>query len=128
MTNVIVCAVLLTGCTTSAGPEPTLTATTGVRGHTVVEGNCPAGRSKSPCPDKPYQARIIVTRADSVNGVADVTSARDGSFSIPLAPGDYTLHASSPGGGFVPSAGRAEVTVPAQGYAELTLRFDSSVR
>jgi len=120
----------LAACASPAAPTPTPapTLTTGVRGQVMIDGGCPVIRADSPCPDKPYQAKIIVFQGGSDAGVAEVTTRADGSFSIPLAPGTYTVRGQNLTGSVMPTGRPVDVTVPGQGYAEITVQFDSGIR
>jgi hypothetical protein len=123
-------AAALGACAPTAAPTPTpaSTLTTGVRGHVTIDGGCPVIRQDSPCPDKPYQARVVVFPAGSDAGIANVITDAGGLFSIALPPGSYTLRGENLAEAVMPHASPVDVVVPDRGYAEATIQFDSGIR
>jgi hypothetical protein len=71
-------------------------------------------------------ARIAATRPGADQVVAETTSGVDGVFSLALAPGSYTLTATT--ARQPPTARPLTVTVPQTGTAEVVITFDSGVR
>ncbi len=69
---------------------PAPSGDSGVEGTVTIGPTCPVQRIDSPCPDRPYEATIIVLDG-ARRQVAEVRSAADGHFRVLLAPG--RLHA-----------------------------------
>jgi Carboxypeptidase regulatory-like domain len=124
----------LAGCarTGPAGPDVPASriaaSNSGVQGRTVVDAGCPMVRDDSGCPERPLAARITVTTQGHDATVATATTGPDGTFRIPLPPGDYTLHPANLTGAVLPASGPQEVTVHAGQYTTITVPFDSGVR
>ena len=111
---------------TPAAPTATPPASgdTGIAGIATVGPTCPVERADSPCPDRPYEARITVWRGTTL--VAETRSAPDGRFTVRLAPGTYRVVGESEG--TLPRGTETTVTVGAGQMAAATLRFDSGIR
>jgi len=120
---ILILALDITACGTQ-GTAPQ----TGVEGRTMIDGGCPVLRIDSPCPDRPFPATVTAVHHGSTTATAATTSDTNGHFTLTLAPGDYTLHAAPTAGGSPPTAPDTEITVPATGYAQVTIRFDSGIR
>ena len=115
-------AVALAGC----GLVPTQPgAAAAVRGMVVAAPGCPVERTDSPCPAFHVAGAIVVaSRGDTK--VTGVRSAQDGSFTLSLPAGTYTLTATAPGG-YQSSASKV-VDVPADGDVTVTITLDSGIR
>lgn len=85
-------------------------------------------RADSPCPDRPYTAKITLTRRGQSDAVAATVSDADGRFSIGVPPGDYTLRPANLAGSVLPQASPLDVTVPSGGSTQVTVRFDTGIR
>jgi hypothetical protein len=117
-------AALLMGCQMTAMP---LSADeTGVKGTAlwgpVKPGPSRAGQSN----EAPLSATFEVRRDGQV--VARFKSDRAGRFEVPLPPGEYVI---TPARGTpipAPHSQATNVTVPADGFAEVTLRLDTGMR
>jgi hypothetical protein len=109
------------GTTDASGPHATNPAATGtgLSGVTVLDG-CPMLRYPQ-CQPRPVPASFAVLAAPAGPRVATVTTGVDGRFRVPLRPGSYLLQPLR--GGAVQGGGPVAVTVPANGYLELTVRF-----
>jgi hypothetical protein len=121
---VVLVALVLAACS----HRPTGPTGSGIEGHTLVDGGCPPAKDAPPCPDKPVPARITVTRADSDEPVAEVTSGPDGAFRIPLPAGRYTLRPANLTGTLLPATQPLDVDVHPDRYTTVTVPFDSGVR
>jgi len=102
---------------TSPGPSQ---SATGVEGRVLMVGGPVAvGPDGSPIPNSPWPSpgATVVARRGGLSGpvVAKAKTARDGSFTIDLPPGDYTLVALSMG------ATPEKVIVGDSGYATVKL-------
>jgi hypothetical protein len=112
----------------TAPPSPSLPPVdSGIAGTTVVDGGCPVQRVDQPCPDRPFQARIVVAR-DNASTVASVQTDADGRFRIPLPPGRYVVRPASPSNARLPRADPLPVVVEPGRYTTITVRFDSGIR
>ncbi len=112
----------------ACGAGPTPTPTSGIQGQILLGPTCPVQRADQPCPDKPYQATVIVHDAGSGREVRRFTSDADGRFRVPLAPGSYHLVPQSPQGTVFPRGVPADVAVPAGQFVEVTIHYDTGIR
>jgi hypothetical protein len=124
-TAVLVVAIGLGGCApTGASPSPS-TLDSGIRGTVLIGPTCPVEvAGQSPCV-KPYPAVLVVTDSDDKE-VARATAAADGTFTIPLPPGEYVI-LPQPGNPF-PQAQPLDVTVVPGQFAEVQVNYDSGIR
>ncbi len=115
--------ILLAACAPQIGPS----LTSGVKGQVLIGPMCPVMQEGVPCPDQPYQAKLI---ALDLNGrvVARASSDAEGKFEIELPPGEYILRAENPEGETLPYAGDVEFTVTADEFTEIVVYFDSGIR
>jgi len=74
----------------------------------------------------PLVGLFHVERGDET--VADFETDDDGRFRIALEPGDYEIVPDRSVRQLLPRRQRREVTVPDEGFDEVTLRFDSGLR
>lgn len=110
--------------TPGAASTPSPSGETGITGIATIGPTCPVERVDSPCPDRPYQARISVWRGDTV--VAETSSGADGRFSVSVPPGTYRVVGES--GATFPRGVETTVTVVGGQLLRVTLRFDSGIR
>jgi len=121
---------------TVSKPNPTPPATTiplppapqgasGIEGQTLIGPTCPVERLDSPCPDKPYQATLVVLNQSGTEVKRFDTNA-DGLFRVELPPGTYTLAPQSPGR--LPRAGQQAVQVTSGQFTSITITYDSGIR
>lgn len=107
-----------------AGPD----GSSGISGHTIVDGGCPVLQETGPpCPDQPLAAKVTVTDPKGQT-VAETTSNERGEFRIDLPPGEYTITPSNPSDAPLPYASPEQVTVRDGGFTEVRVKFDSGVR
>ncbi len=107
-----------------AGPSPDA----GIRGMVVLGPQCPLVMANSPCPDKPYQGKVLVKGANG-DVVATVTSGTDGRFELVLEPGHYVLQGVSPSSDVpFPAPKPVDVTVRPHAFAQVTVVFDTGIR
>ena len=99
----------------------------GIEGLVTIGPVCPVERVDTPCPDKPYQAMIVV-KNDQGNEVARVQSGQDGRFRVALEPGAYTLAPQSSNEGSFPFASEQQVEVQAGAFTTVSIEFDSGIR
>jgi hypothetical protein len=106
---------------------PACAQETGIRG-TVVRGPVKPGPSRmgDETDEAPLSATFTVHRND--REVTRFRSAADGSFTVSLPPGDYTIvpEKDTP----VPYATRqtTQVTVPEGAFADITIRLDTGMK
>lgn len=118
-----VVAFVLVACAPRSGPSAPPGG--GVRGQVLIGPVCPVEIAGHPCPDRPFQATIVAVAADGTEA-ARTKSGSDGRFELRLRPGSYRLTVVGLHG---PEIGEPrEVTVPDQGFAEVTLNVDSGIR
>ena len=117
------------GFTPDGNPiTPTPNLPSGVRGSVILGPTCPVGEPGATDPIAcltPYAAQLVIVDTDN-NVVGRVTSGADGRFEIDLAPGDYVI--TPLGGDPYPQAQPVAITVPAGGYAEVQINFDTGIR
>ncbi len=119
---ILLAALSLAACghATSAPPGTRL-----VQGTVLAAPGCPVERPGSPCPAIRVPGASVVASRGTVE-VARARSAADGSFSLALPAGTYTLTATRLDG-YRSSASRV-VRVPADGTVTVTLTLDSGIR
>lgn len=74
---------------------------------------------------KPYPAVLVVTDSED-REVARATAAADGTFTIPLPPGEYVILPQS--GNPFPQASPLDVTVVPGQFAEIQVNYDTGIR
>ena len=99
----------------------------GVEGMVFLGPTCPAAQSGTECPDLPFEAALAVLNLAGEE-VARGKSEADGTFRIPLPPGEYVLVPEQPSPDVPPFASPIEFEVEAGEYTELDIRYDSGVR
>lgn len=99
----------------------------GVRGTVMLGPTCPVERMPPDpqCADKPYATTVTARRA-SGTVAGSVRSLADGTFTLALPAGTYTLSAS--GGQTLPRCADTSVTVPKAGYATTSISCDTGIR
>lgn len=134
----LVPVVLLAGCGDTGGPATPATSAgtassspagaSGVQGRAVVDAGCPVLRDQTPCPDRPLQARIVVTDAEGATVVKEQVTTADGAFRVDLPPGRYRLSGTNLAGAPVPIAAARPFVVEPGAFVTVQLDFDSGVR
>lgn len=107
--------------------RPVVRSMTGIDGMVTLGPNCPVVRADQPCPDKPYEATLVVRNAAGVV-VARVQSNSAGRFSVDVPAGKYVIDPLTSGPGRFPLAGPVDVTVPAAARASVTVAYDTGIR
>lgn len=115
------CLLVLAACSSLQTPPPD----SGIEGTVQIGPMCPVVREGEECPDQPYQAVLTVT---SLTGerIVQVQTEADGTFHIPLAPGEYILHPESPN--VMPFAPDQSFTVPEAEFIDMVVNYDSGIR
>jgi len=102
------------------------TTKTGIRG-TALWGPVKPGPTRLGQSDEaPFRATFIVFAAE--RKVAKFESDKKGNFEVLLPAGDYTIIPDKSTPIPVPQSQAKSVTVPADGFIEVTLRFDTGMR
>ena len=120
-------AVLLFACK-SPEEETATPLTSGIEGQVLIGPMCPVVQAGTPCPDKPYQATIVIWNADRTKEIVTIRTKSDGRFRVPLAPGDYYIDPQPPDSGGPPTPIPQTVTVPADRFVQITVQYDSGIR
>jgi hypothetical protein len=122
------CAVVLTfvglAACAHAGPA---SGSSGIQGAVTIGPGCPVEIQGSPCPDRPYAARIVVHQGTHL--VSTFETGTDGRFHIALDPGTYEVSAFS----LQPNGVSRMIPVPpvivkVGGYTSVAIMFDSGMR
>jgi hypothetical protein len=105
---------------------PVSAAETGVRG-TVLSGPVKPGPARVGQSDEaPFSATFIVLAAE--REVARFKSDKKGHFEVALPAGDYVIVPDNSTPIPAPQSQAKSVIVPEDGFAEVTLRFDTGMR
>jgi len=118
----VLLALVLAACTSINNPTPT---DSGVEGQVFVGPMCPVVQEGQECPDQPYQATLTVNSSKGKR-IVQVQTETDGTFKIPLPPGEYILHPESPN--VMPFASERAFVVEEGVYTEITVNYDSGIR
>ena len=110
--------------TSAASATPPPSGGSGIEGIATIGPTCPVERADSPCPDRPYEARITVWRGSAL--VAETRSGTDGRYRVALPPGTYRVVGESEV--TMPHAGEQTVTVAEGRWTALDIRYDSGIR
>ncbi len=118
----LVVLVLFTACVRRTPP-----ANTGVVAKVSIGPMCPVVRVGQPCPDRPFQADVIVTDSTGAIAARGETDAT-GSIRLPLLPGEYQLEARSPDGKAYPRAATIDFLVTLGQWTQVAVSLDSGIR
>jgi hypothetical protein len=123
---VLALVALALGACSPAGASPSpSTLDSGIRGNVLLGPTCPVEIvGQSPCVT-PYSAVLVITDSDD-REVARTTAAVDGTFSIPLPPGEYVILPQA--GNPFPQASPVDVTVVPGQFAEVQINYDTGIR
>jgi hypothetical protein len=114
---------ILTACSVTPTPD----GSSGVYGRVTIGPMCPVVRADEPCPDKPYQAKLVLLTA-SGERVTTISTDTDGRFRVSLSPGDYILRPETPQNQPLPMAQDQQFSVVAGRFTELNVSYDSGIR
>ena len=117
----LLCLLVLPACSSLQTPPPD----SGIEGTVRIGPMCPVVREGEECPDQPYQAVLTVT---SLTGerIVQVQTGSDGTFHIPLPPGEYILHPESPN--VMPFAQEQSFVVTEGEFTRVDVQYDSGIR
>src|SRR5438093_5817880 len=110
----------------NASATPTGAATSGIEGQVLLGPTCPVEREGMPC-EEPYEATIVVWDAARTTRVLTFDSGDDGRFHAALSPGEYYIEPQGDAQG-LPRPEPQTVTVPADTFVSVTLRYDTGIR
>ena len=120
--RILLLSMLVLSACSSVQPTPT---DSGVEGQVFIGPMCPVVQEGQECPDQPYQATLTV---NSLTGerIVQFQTEKNGTFRIPLAPGEYVLHPESPN--VMPFAQEQPFTVEAGKFTQVIVNYDSGIR
>lgn len=108
--------------TTTAPPPP---PSSGAYGYVTAGPTCPVQRAGQSCPPQPVAARIAA-QDSAARVVATTNSDSTGHYQLALAPGSYTLTATT--GSTYPRCQPRAVTIPAVTSARADISCDTGIR
>ena len=106
---------------------PINTAETGIRGTIMLSPMRPGPAVQGQKNEAPFSASFHVLDVDD-KAVAHFESDKNGFFTVLLPPGKYTIIADASVPNPLIRRQRKTVTVPEDGFADITLKFDSGMR
>jgi hypothetical protein len=127
-TILLITLLLFAGCASSGAQvlEPgSGEGEQGVYGQATIGPMCPAVREGETCPDKEYQAEIVIEDGNGQR-VARFETDAAGRFRVALEPGNYRI-VPQPGES-IEHAGEQVVTVGAGQWVEVPISYDSGIR
>ena len=119
-----------------ATPAATPTATpaspaanSGIRGTATAGPVCPVEKNPPDpaCAPRPVPGAVLVVRDPSGSEVARVTTGADGTFSVAVGPGAYTV-VPQPVEGMMGTAAPVDVTVATGSVATIEIGYDTGIR
>jgi len=114
---VLLLALVLGACGTVGGSP------SGIQGTILAGPACPGPvRLGSPCPDRPVAMTVEVVSGTTV--AATFTSDPNGTFSVSVGPGTYTLRSKSG----LPALRSTTVVVVAGQFTQVELHADTGIR
>ncbi len=114
-------------CEFAQCPNPS--GTSGIRGVVLLGPACPVERvpPDPQCAEKKYATNLAVTTPEGAQVVKSFSSGSDGTFTVPLAPGEYTIR-SAAAANVLPYCASNAITVKANAYTETTVHCDTGIR
>jgi hypothetical protein len=118
-------AALVSMCVAIIACSPPTPSDSGVRGTVRIGPTAPVQQQGEPS-DAPYAADLVITDAGG-RVVARARSAADGTFSVDLTPGGYTIQGA---GGAAPPTPPApqQFAVRAHEFTTVAVVYDSGIR
>jgi hypothetical protein len=104
----------------------TATATSGIEGQILLGPTCPVEREGVPC-EQPYKATVVIWDPGRTQRVLTFDSDDEGRFHVALSPGDYYIEPQGDERG-LPRPEPQTLTVPADTFVSVTLRYDTGIR
>ena len=122
-------AVAAMGC----GRQPDGSGTTGPRyavsGYAHAGPTCPVEQEPADpaCDDRPVAGAVLIVRTSAGEVAAEVTTRSDGTFTVTLPPGSYTL-APQPVEGLLGTPGEQSLQVADAPLTGIDLSYDTGIR
>ena len=120
----IVSAMFLVG--SPLATTPAIADETGIKGRVLRGPTVPGPTTVGESDEAPFRASFYVL--DCKEKVARFESDENGSFKVLLPPGEYTIVPDASAPILFPDRQTKEVTVPEDGFADVTLKFDTGMR
>lgn len=108
-------------------PGQTPARPSGVRVTAVLGPTCPGPVRPGQVCTQPYEGEFVVTDR-SGREAGRLTTDAQGHGTLDLPPGDYVLEPLLGGTARLPAAAAQPFTVPAGGYVDVTIEFDTGIR
>ena len=125
--SVILALAILSAACGQEGEE--VPATSGIEGQSLLGPQCPVIQRGTPCPNQPIQATIVVRDAERTNEILTFTTDEEGRFRVSLAPGDYYIDPQPPDpDNPFPAPESQAVTIPANQFIDIIVRYDTGIR
>ena len=100
---------------------------TGIRGTVTLSPTCPIQTEEDPCVE-PFQANLRVECPEGFE-IMTIRSDTNGEFEVRLPPGEYRVVPLQPDPQSpYPFASPMNVVVPADGFAEVQVNYDTGIR
>ena len=106
---------------------PVIADETGIEGMVLRGPTYPGPEIIGKSDEAPFRASFHVLDSEE-KVVARFTSDEDGGFKVLLSPGDYTIIPDKSAPILFPKRQKKKVIVPEDGFADVTLRFDTGMR
>jgi hypothetical protein len=107
--------------------ESTAAGESGIKGKVLVGPAYPGPEIVGEADEVPFRGVFLVLNSDEKE-VARFESDEKGCFKVLLAPGAYTVVPDKSAPIPFPKRQKKEVTVPEEGFADVTLTFDTGMR
>jgi hypothetical protein len=120
----ILSAVFFVGCLLAT--TPAIADETGIKGKVLRGPTVPGPTIAGESDEAPFHACFHVLSSKQV--VARFEADENGNFKVLLPPGEYTIIPDASAPIPYPKRQTKDVTVPEDGFAEVTLRFDTGMR
>ena len=120
----ILSAIFLVGPLHAA--TPVIVDETGIKGKVLRGPTYPGPEIAGKSDEVPFRASFHVL--DSEEEVARFESDKNGCFKVLLPPGEYTIVPDESASILFPKRQKKEVTVPEDGFADVTLKFDTGMK
>ncbi len=105
-------------------PTADASGATGIAGIVTLGPTCPVQRIDSPCPDRPYEARLTLHRGGDT--IAETRSTADGRFRFDVPAGAYVLIGES--AVMLPRGSQQDVLVVAGAVTSVVVTYDTGIR
>ncbi len=102
-------------------------ATSGIRGSVTLGPQCPVLRDDEPCPDKPYEATLIVLDGRGKQ-IATIRSGPDGNYALSLPPGSFRILPQTPPDNPFPIADAIDVVLEEGVWTVVGISYDTGIR